>query len=148
MKPKYFLCHTMGPPLPHAGFRIEVSSLTHVAKYGNYWWSELTVRTRIAEVPPPNTVKLERKEPESPAGELRAALSQCTWSTWSAVCSHFPRFLGLRRPSVASPQWPLSPSSRAALLPYTPTGVVGDRPIRPVSAQSGRACTVSNPFQL
>ena len=40
-------------------------------------------------------------------------------------------------------QWSLSPSSRAALLPNTSTGVVGDRPIRPFSAHSGRARTAS-----
>ena len=40
-------------------------------------------------------------------------------------------------------QWPLSPSSRAALLPNTSTGVVGDRPFRPFSADSGRARTAS-----
>ena len=42
----------------------------------------------------------------------------------------------------------LPPCSRAALTPKLPTGVVGDRPIRPVSAQSCRACTISSACQL
>ena len=50
-------------------------------------------------------------------------------------------------PPLPLPMEPLLPLT-CVYIPKPPTGVVGDRPIRPVSAQSCRACTISSACQL
>ena len=45
-------------------------------------------------------------------------------------------------PAPEASPWASPPPLHTALLPRAPTEVVGDRPVRPVSARSGRECAV------